>query len=96
MHMSRLTRRTQLLLDEERHERLERRSAETGRSVASIIREAIDSKLAEDEVRHQRREAGRRMLEAPLPREGSEPDWEDVKNDLYEERHRRWYPDDRP
>jgi uncharacterized secreted protein with C-terminal beta-propeller domain len=37
-----LTRRTQLLLDEERYARVERRAAATNRSVGAVIREAID------------------------------------------------------
>ncbi len=43
--MCMLTRRTQLLLDEERYSRLERRAAQTNRSVGAVIREAIDRAL---------------------------------------------------
>jgi hypothetical protein len=92
MHMSGLTRRTQLLLDDERYERLERRSAETGRSVASIIREAIDEKLMHDPDAERRRAAGRRLLAAPTPDEGREPDWEDVKRDLLDDRYGKGEP----
>lgn len=42
MCMSALTRRTQVLLDEERYARLERRAGETNRSIAAVVREAID------------------------------------------------------
>jgi predicted DNA-binding protein len=79
----------QLLLDEDRYARLTQRAAETGQSVAAVIREAIDMKLAEGDEMARRREAGRRLLGQPRP-EGREPDWEDVKNDLLEERARRW------
>lgn len=45
MHMYRmcmLTRRTQLLLDEDRYLRLQQRATATNRSVGAVIREAID------------------------------------------------------
>ncbi len=80
--MSTLTRRTQLLLDDERYDRLQRRAEETGRSVASIIREAIDEKLADDEFAARRQAAVRRLLAEPTPQEGREPDWEDVKREM--------------
>lgn len=37
-----LTRRTQLLLDEDRYRRLRQRATATNRSVGAVIREAID------------------------------------------------------
>ncbi len=43
-----LTRRTQLLLDDERYRRLQRRAAETNRSVGAVIREAIDRAYPSD------------------------------------------------
>jgi Ribbon-helix-helix protein, copG family len=81
MHMS-LTRRTQLLLDEARYERLRAEAEQSGRSVGSIIREAIDERLARDDER--RREAGRRLLSAPRPTD-PEPDWDDVKPELLDQ-----------
>jgi hypothetical protein len=42
MHMSELSRRTHILLDEDRYRRLERRARDTGASVGALIREAID------------------------------------------------------
>jgi hypothetical protein len=82
MHMSTLTRRTQLLLDEDRYTRLEQRAAESGRSVAAIIREAIDEKLADSAGSARRREAAQTLLRARAPEGEREPDWADVKNDL--------------
>jgi hypothetical protein len=81
MHMS-LTRRTQLLLDDERYERLHAEAAQSGRSVAAIIREAIDERLGREDER--RREAGRRLLAASRPTD-PEPDWEDVKPELLDQ-----------
>lgn len=82
MRMSRLSRRTQLLLDDERYARLEQRAAETGQSVAAVIREAIDEKLAHDDLGARRREAAADLLTAPPPPYSREPDWEEVKDDL--------------
>lgn len=80
--MSGLTRRTQLLLDEERYQGLERRARQSGRSVAAIIREAIDEKLADAPASARRREAAQALLDAPPPGGRREPDWAEVKNDL--------------
>jgi hypothetical protein len=66
-----LSRRLQILLDEERHRRLAEVAQERGVSVASVVREAIDRSLPDPAGR--RSEAGRRLLDAadmPLP----EPD----------------------
>lgn len=80
--MSGLTRRTQLLLDDDRYERLEARAAATGRSVAAIIREAIDDKLADPAGSARRREAAQALLHSRAPEGDREPDWADVKSDL--------------
>ena len=61
--MSMLTRRLQVLLDDERHHRLERVAAERGVSVATVVREAIDRGLPDPAGR--RRAAGGRVLDAP-------------------------------
>jgi hypothetical protein len=82
MHMS-LTRRTQILLDDARYERLRAEAEESGRSVGSIIREAIDERLARDDER--RREAGRRLLAASPSPGDREPDWDDVKPELLDQ-----------
>lgn len=88
-----LTRRTQILLDDERYARLEKQAAESGRSVGAIIREAIDARLGQDDEARRRAEAAERLLAEPLP-SGREPDWHEVKHLLDDERHRRWYPDE--
>lgn len=61
MHMS-LNRRLQVLLDDERHERLLRASRERRQSVGAIVRAAIDQAVPDDADR--RREAGRAILAA--------------------------------
>lgn len=91
MHIS-LTRRTQLLLDEERYRRLQQEADVTGRSVAAIIRDAIDARLEEVDRGQQRRAAWQALLDQPAPAYEREPDWDDVKDDLYEARWRRMYP----
>lgn len=66
--MCMLTRRLQILLDEERHRRLAEVADERGVSVATVVREAIDRGLPDPASR--RRDAGRRLLEAadmPVP-----------------------------
>lgn len=82
MHMSALTRRTQLLLDEERYRRLEREAAQTGRSVASLIREAIDARFADTGALSRRRRAAAALLDAEPAAGDREPDWAEVKDDL--------------
>lgn len=72
-----LNRRLQVLIDDERWERLERRSAETGASVGEVVRRAIDEALptsAEEAAA-----AGARFLAAaPMPVE----DWEEMKREM--------------
>lgn len=79
--MNALSRRTQILLDDERYSRLERAARESGRSVAAVIREAIDAKLADDDLAQRRRGAGDWLLAQPMP-EGSEPEWAVAKGEM--------------
>jgi hypothetical protein len=58
-----LTRRLQVLLDEERYQRLADAASERGVSVATIVREAIDRGTSGSTGR--RRQAGQRVLDAP-------------------------------
>jgi hypothetical protein len=77
MSMPPLTRRTQILLDEERYVRLEERAQRTGASVGALIRQAID--LAFPGAPSDRERAGKALLEAePI----AVADWPDLKRDL--------------
>ena len=58
-----LTHRLQILLDDERHERINELARERGVSVATIVREAIDRGLPGADGR--RRAAAKRVLDAP-------------------------------
>jgi predicted DNA-binding protein len=61
--MSIYSRRLQILLDDERHERVAAAARQRGVSVATVVREAIDRGLPDPESR--RRAAARELLEAP-------------------------------
>jgi hypothetical protein len=83
MSMSKLNRRLQVLLDDERFDRLEREAARRGAPVASVVREAVDRLLAEET---DRRAAGDRLLAAPpMPVD----DWQVVKREIVEATARR-------
>lgn len=83
MHMS-LDRRLQLLLDEERYQRVATLAGQRGTSVASVIREAIDRGLPKAD--QQRLRASRLLLEAaPVP----VPDPAGLRAELDEVRGRR-------
>lgn len=58
-----LDHRLQILLDDERHQRLLAIARERGISVAAVVREAIDRGLPAPDAR--RRAAGDRLLSAP-------------------------------
>ena len=79
--MSTLSRRTQLLLDEERHRRLQEEGRRTGRSIASLVREAIDARYELAQQSAGRRRAAAALLDAPRPAD-PEPDWTDVEREL--------------
>ncbi|MGH2854675.1 MAG: antitoxin [Solirubrobacteraceae bacterium] len=67
MSMS-LEHRLQILLDDERHQRISAVARERGVSVAAVVREAIDRGVTNPDA--QRRAAARRLLEAsdmPVP-----------------------------
>jgi hypothetical protein len=82
MHM--LNRRTQLLLDDARYARLDRRAHATGQSVAAVIREAIDDKLAAETAGAARRAAGDWLLAQSLPA-APEPDWAETKRQMLDD-----------
>lgn len=79
--MNGLSRRTQILLDDERYARLERVARESGRSVAAVIRDAIDAKLARDDAAQRRRAAADWLLAQPLSKV-PEPDWAVTKAEM--------------
>jgi predicted CopG family antitoxin len=72
-----LTRRLQILIDEERYERLERAARKGNRSVAAVIRDAID--LAYPPGLEERRKAAEAILTAP---QIEVPDVEELKEEL--------------
>lgn len=83
MSMS-LDRRLQVLLDQERHDRLAAIADERGVSVATVVREAIDRGLPD--LSGRRRNAARRLLESPdMP----VPDLDELLAELDELRGRR-------
>ena len=72
-----LTRRLQILIDEERYQRLERAAEKSRRSVAAAIREAID--LAYPADLEEKREAAEAILSAP---QIEVPDIAELKREL--------------
>jgi plasmid stability protein len=82
MSSSALTRRTQLLLDDELHRRLRETAAQRGISMGALIREAIDEKLSG--VEDKRSRAYARLLAAePMPVD----DWPVMKEQMLEDRY---------
>jgi predicted DNA-binding protein len=79
-----LTRRLQILLDEERYRRLAAVAADRGTSVAAVVREAVDRGLMQPDA--QRRAAAARLLEAEDMPVG-EP--QELRRELEELRARR-------
>ncbi len=80
--MSSLTRRTQLLLDDDLHRRLREIAAQRGISLGALIREAIDEKLAS--MHDSRSRAFAKLLEAePMPVN----DWPVMKQEIVEGRY---------
>jgi hypothetical protein len=77
-----LTRRTQLLLDDDLHRRLREIAAQRGISMGALIREAIDEKLSS--VQDDRAEAIDELLAAePMPVD----DWPVMKKEMLEGRY---------
>lgn len=82
MPTSPLTRRTQLLLDDDLHRRLREIAAQRGISMGALIREAIDEKLAS--MHDVRSRAFAKLLEAePMPVD----DWPVMKQEIIEGRY---------
>lgn len=85
--MAPLSRRLQVLLDEDRYERLRRESERTGAPIGAIVRAAIDERVGRAPDREAMRAAARRILDAPRP-PGREPDWEAQKEQLLDEMYK--------
>lgn len=72
-----LHRRLQVLIDDERYERLTAEAARTGASIGALVRDAIDQRYASPWPSPE--EAGRDLLAAePMPVD----DWDVVKQEL--------------
>jgi hypothetical protein len=83
--MSMLSRRLQILVDEQQYRRVERAARRRKVSVSTVVRDALERELmAEDDVL--RREAGRRILAAP---EMEVPDVDELLAELEALRGRR-------
>jgi hypothetical protein len=81
-----LEHRLQILLDDERHQRIVKVAHERGVSVATVVREAIDRGVSNPDAR--RKAAGRRVLAAAdMP----VPDVADLRGEL-DELHDRHAP----
>jgi hypothetical protein len=78
MSMSVLERRLQVLLDERRFAMLAQESKRTGRSVGSIVREALDEHFAVTDIAAQRAAAAEWLLARPAGT-GPAEDWADMK-----------------
>jgi hypothetical protein len=77
-----LTRRTQLLLDDDLHRQLRETAAQRGISLGALIREAIDEKLSR--VQDDRAKAIDELLAAPpMPVD----DWPVMKKQMLEDRY---------
>ncbi len=80
--MPQLTRRTQLLLNDDLHRRLRETAAQRGISLGALIREAIDEKLSR--VQEDRAKAIDELLAAPpMPVD----DWPVMKKQMLEDRY---------
>ncbi len=84
-----LTRRLQVLVDDERYERLAHESKRTGAPVGELVRRAIDHEFPQANRRAQRERAGRELLAMPLP-PGPEPDWAEQKQEMLDAPMRKW------
>lgn len=76
-----LNRRLQVLVDDERFERLARESQRSGAPVGELVRRAIDNEFPRSGDPGGRERAGRELL-AMTPPPGPEPDWEQQKREL--------------
>ena len=88
-----MTRRLQLLLNEERYQRVAARAKKERLSVAAVIRDAIDESLGVDDSLAGKRKAWERLQE--LDKEPfNYPDGYDVMEEIKESREERARADD--
>ncbi len=87
MHM--LNRRLQVLVDDERYERLAQESERTGAPVGELVRRAIDHEFPRSSRDPERERAGRALLAMPPPPD-PEPDWEEQKREMLDAPMRKW------
>ena len=78
--MSVMEKRLQLLLDQERYDRVAAEAKRTGRSVAAVIREAIDFRFDGDP--QLRIDAIRSLLDETRDTHGVEPEWSETKAEM--------------
>lgn len=84
-----LNRRLQVLVDDERYERLTRESKRIGAPVGELVRRAIDHEFGSDEP--DPAAAARALLAMPPPPgDGQEPEWEDQKREMLDAPMRKW------
>lgn len=77
-----LTRRLQVLVDEQRYERLQRESERTGAPVGAIVRDAIDARVPASAAPDEVAAAADRLLAAePMPVD----DWNAEKQRMLDE-----------
>lgn len=80
--MPSLTRRLQVLIDDERYERLRREAERTGAPIGAIVRDAIDGALPAGRDPGTVDAAARRLLQAePMPVD----DWDEMKRAMLDE-----------
>lgn len=84
--MRMLSRRLQVLLDDDRYDRLARHAAERGTSIATLVREAIDSRFPLVETR--RAAAAEAILAAEPMAVPDEP--ADLKREIADSRTAGW------
>lgn len=84
-----LKRRLQVLVDDDRYERLTRESKRSGAPVGELVRRAIDREYPPKES--DRAAAARALLAMPPPPgEGPEPDWEEQKREMLDAPMHKW------
>ena len=89
--MCMLNRRLQVLVDDDRFERLARESERIGAPVGELVRRAIDHEFPRAGKQAERERAGEALLAMPAPSgEGQEPDWEAQKQEMLNSPARKW------